>query len=107
MSEQIQTLPIVILRQDWSFKEKQTRYFSNYQWPEFEILHPKEHPKERRRLHQDIQIFNFHLECLEGYLISLEDEGRFTSRYTSQDEDREQVWESEIQSHGVTDCLSV
>ena len=58
-------------------------------------------------LRQDIQLLNFHLENLEGYLRLLEDNGRFTSVYASQDEDREQVCGSEVHGHGRSERLIV
>ena len=68
---------------------------------------PKDVQKNAEQLCRDIQLLNFHLEHLEGYLSTLEDDGRFTSGYASQDEDCEQVCRSEVQCHGRSNRLSV
>ena len=68
---------------------------------------PKNVQKNAEQLRQDIQLLNFHLEHLEGWLSTLEDDGRFISGYTSQDEDCEQICGSNVQGNVRPNRLSV
>ena len=71
------------------------------------FLTPKDVRRKAERLRQDVQLLNFHLEYLEGYLNSQENDGRFTSGYSSQDEDCEQTCGPEVQDQGGLDCSSI